>query len=279
MKKLITAISLVLVPTVALAWGVAMMGGGVEVGTTDFVFTVETTGAEETFTIPCKSGTFNATVDWGDETATSEITTYNDADLAHEYASAGEHEIRISGTFPNIYFNNTGDKLKIISVSNLGDVGWTTLENAFYGCSNMMSFTAGNTDTSSVTNMYAMMYGWSSMTSSPDLSSFDTSSVANMGYMMRGWSSMGEVGDIGVKDFDISALNGTGDLDDFASDITFSTAAYDDILISWAAQTVFSGMNPDFGSSKYTSGGTAETARTSLINDDSWTIDDGGEAP
>jgi hypothetical protein len=32
MKKLITAISLVLIPTVCLAWGVAMMGGGVEVG-------------------------------------------------------------------------------------------------------------------------------------------------------------------------------------------------------------------------------------------------------
>ena len=80
--------------------------------TTDFVFTVRTTGAEETFTIPCQNyGTFNAVVDWGDGSATSEITTYNDADLAHEYATADDYEIRISGTFPNIFFNNNNSVL------------------------------------------------------------------------------------------------------------------------------------------------------------------------
>ena len=81
-------------------------------GTTDFVFTVETTGDAETFTIPCQNvGTFDAVVDWGDGGATSAITTYNDADLAHEYATADDYEIRISGTFPNIFFNNNNSVL------------------------------------------------------------------------------------------------------------------------------------------------------------------------
>jgi len=55
-----------------------------------------------------------------------------------------------------------------------------------------------------------------------------------------------------------------------------TTAQYDATLIAWAAQTVFSGMAPRFGGSTYTAGGAAETARTSLINDDGWTITDGG---
>ena len=134
------------------------------------MFTVETTGAAETFTIPCQNvGTFNATIDWGDGGATSAITAYNDADLAHEYATADTYTIRVSGTFPNIYFNNGGDKLKIRSVIQLGSVGWTRLNSAFYGCSGITSFTAAPCDTSSVTNMSSMMRNWTSMTSPPDL--------------------------------------------------------------------------------------------------------------
>ena len=87
----------------------------------DFVFTVETTGAAETFTIPCQNvGTFDATIDWGDGGATSAITAYNDADLAHEYATADTYTIRVSGTFPNIYFNNGGDKVKFDLLFSLG---------------------------------------------------------------------------------------------------------------------------------------------------------------
>ena len=56
--------------------------------TDQFAMTVATTGANEVFTIPCQDvGVFSATVDWGDG-ATSTITTYNDTDLAHTYASA-----------------------------------------------------------------------------------------------------------------------------------------------------------------------------------------------
>jgi len=155
----------------------------------NFEFTVTTTTASETFTIPCQnSGTFNATVDWGDG-STSTITAYNDADLVHTYATAGDHNISISGTFPNIYFNNGGDKLKVKSVTNLGSVGWTIFISAFYGCSNMTSFTAGDCDTSSVARMDAMFYDCTSLTS-VDLSSFNTSSVTNMGNMFFNCSSL-----------------------------------------------------------------------------------------
>lgn len=113
----------------------------------DFVLTVETTGTPETFTIPCNNtGVYNATIDWGDGTADSTITTYNDADLAHSYASPGTYTIRISGSFPYIYFNNTGDRAKVRTVEQMGRVGWASWVGSFYGCSGITAFTVGNCD-------------------------------------------------------------------------------------------------------------------------------------
>tara|TARA_R110000822_G_scaffold264999_1_gene389021 strand:+ start:202 stop:1275 length:1074 start_codon:yes stop_codon:yes gene_type:complete len=171
--------------------------------TTDFVMTIATTGTNETFTIPCyNSGTFDAEIEWGDG-STSTVTAYNDANLAHTYASAGDHQISITGSFPNIRFNNTGDKLKVKSVENLGTVGWTTLERAFKGCTNMTSFTAGTTDTSSVTSMLHMFHSCSSLTSL-DVSSFDTSSVTGTGMnqMFRLCTSLTS---LDVSNFDTSS--------------------------------------------------------------------------
>jgi surface protein len=272
--------------------------GGV---TTDFVWTVATTTSNETFTIPCQNvGTFDATVDWGDG-STSAITTYNDADLAHTYASAGDHQIRISGTFPNIHFSAGGDKLKVKSVENLGVVGWTSLTRAFMECRNITSFVVGNTDTSAVAVTYRMIFDCRSLTTldmsgfdtssviqmnemfrlctsltTLDVSGFDTSAVTAISFMFEGCTSLTDI--IGVEDFNIEGLNSTNDLDNFATGVTLPTARYDALLINWDAQNPFDGMSPNFGSSTYTGGGTAAAARANLISTDGWTITDGGTA-
>jgi surface protein len=173
--------------------------GGV---TTDFVMTAATTGSDETFTIPCQNvGTFDATVDWGDG-STSAITAYNDADLAHTYATAGDYQIKISGTFPNIYFNNVGDKLKVKSVENLGVLGWLDFAEAFYGCANMTSFVAGNTNTSSVTGTSSMFYDCT-LLATLDLAGFNTSSVTNMSAMFRDCNSLTS---LDLTSFDTSSV-------------------------------------------------------------------------
>jgi surface protein len=164
-----------------------------------FIFKVTTTSSPQTFTIPCQNvGTFNATVDWGDGGPTSSITAYNDADLAHSYATAGQYTITVTGTFPNIHFNNGGDRLLVDEVVDLGDVGWKALNQAFYGCSNMTAFDGGTADTSGVTNMYAMFLNCTSLTSL-DLSGFDTASVTNMSFMFRSCS--------GLTSLDVSGFN------------------------------------------------------------------------
>ena len=74
---------------------------------TDFVTTWKTTTADEAITIPTLGVGYNYTVNWGDGTAAtthSGTSTNADpvADAIHTYADAGDHEVRISGTFPAI---------------------------------------------------------------------------------------------------------------------------------------------------------------------------------
>ena len=170
--------------------------------TDEFAMTVTTTTANETFTIPCQNvGTFDAGIEWGDGSVSS-ISAYNDANLTHTYATAGDHLIRIRGSFPSIKFSNGGDKLKVKSVENLGTVGWVIFNEAFWGCRNMTSFTAGTTDTSSVTNMRSMFRDCTSL-ASLDVSSFDTSSNTDMHYMFYDCSSLTS---LDVSSFDTSLV-------------------------------------------------------------------------
>lgn len=170
----------------------------------NFIFTVETTTPNETFTIPCNSGgTFNATVDWGDGT-TSTITAYDDADLAHVYTNPGEHRIEISGTLPNIRFGlSATDAEKVTKVIQLGAVGWTSFYEAFNLCSNLIDFKAGYSDLSGVTDMRRMFYLCDNV-QSIDFSNANTSNVLYMGQMF--WFCQACTNFV-IQDFDTSSVS------------------------------------------------------------------------
>ena len=238
-----------------------------------FISVWATTVVDETITIPTQNDTFNAVVDWGDSSPLETITTYNG--FTHEYAAIGEHTISITGVFPNIFCSLAPDLLKIKKVLNLGTVGWTRLNSAFRGCTNLTEFTVGSTDISNVTTMQQMFFSCPGLTSL-DLSAFDTSSVTDMAFMFYNCSGLTSI--VGVEDFDITELNSTGDLTYFLTGGKMTTPQYDNLLINWRAQDPFNGMTPSFGASKYTGGGAAATARAELIAIDGWSISDGGIA-
>ena len=98
------------------------------VNTTDFVTTWLTTEANESVTIPTFPGeTYNYNVNWGD----NQSDTNQTSDAEHEYAVPGEYEVRISGTFPRIYFDNGTGSRKIIAVNQWGNQQWTSMGAAF----------------------------------------------------------------------------------------------------------------------------------------------------
>jgi hypothetical protein len=91
--------------------------------------------------------TYDCVVDWGDGTATSHVTAYDDANRIHTYTANGTYDVTITGTMEGWSFNNSGDKLKITKVLNWGDAnlfdGFKYLKGGFWGCVNLNSISSG----------------------------------------------------------------------------------------------------------------------------------------
>ena len=153
-----------------------------------FITTWETTTANEEITIPTTGTGYSYTVDWGD--GTSDAMTY-EGDASHTYATIGEYDVKITGTFPRIYFNNAGDKAKIIAIKSWGPIEWQSMANAFHGCTNLNGETATDTpNLSAVTNMNSMFNGASAF--NQDIGNWHTSNVTNMNSMFRGASTFNQ---------------------------------------------------------------------------------------
>ena len=151
---------------------------------THFVTTWRTISDNERITIPTFTGTetedeiYDYTVYWGD----GAVTRNHTGDADHTYASAGDYEVRISGTFPRIYFNDEGDKEKIIAVNQWGeDRAWTSMENAFYGAVHLAGQATDTPDLSGVTNMAFMFRGARAF--NQDIGNWDVDNVTNMNQM------------------------------------------------------------------------------------------------
>jgi len=121
-------------------------------------------------------------------------------------------------------------------------------------------------DTSNVVNMLETFRDCTQFNG--DIYSWDTSNVTNMQQMLYNCDLFDQslaAWNIGnVSNFTNFMQNATG----------LSTSNYDATLIAWALQTVNSGLSINFGGSQFTE--SAYASRFSLIEDDSWTIVDGG---
>jgi len=140
---------------------------------------------------------------------------------------------------------------------------------AFYNCSNFNQ-PLGSWQMDLVTTIEAMFFGCSNF--DQDLSGWNTASLANADNAFKNTTI-----DRDFSGWDVSQLTTATNMFD---GVTLSTANYDALLIGWEAQTLQSGTDFSAGSSTYTGGGAAATARADLLAAPNlWTIADGGIAP
>ena len=120
------------------------------------------------FTLPLRSGyTYNMTVDWGDGSALSTVTAYDDVDATHSY-SAGTYQITILGTCATIYINNGSVKTYLTKVIQWGNVNFDNFNNSFYGASNLTYLPFGAiTGVSGVGSLNGAFENCSGLTSLP----------------------------------------------------------------------------------------------------------------
>ena len=150
---------------------------GTNVYDTRFKITVDTTkagSANDTFVLPTIGAgliVYDYYVDWGDGGAEQHVIV--NTSQTHVYSASGTYQVKIRGTFPSIYFFNTGDKLKLMSIDNWGQVVFGgAMTNAFYGCSNMVGNYIDVPDMSRVTEVFHFFM---------NCSSFNTPVVFNTG--------------------------------------------------------------------------------------------------
>lgn len=164
---------------------------------TAFITTWRTTTTTETITLPA-TGTNSFYINWGD--GDSEIIT--SASPSHEYAVAGDYVVTIEGSCSKWYQNDTGvSKNKIVEISQWGDVGFTELNSAFYGCANMYVTAKDKLDTSSITDL-SHMFDDCSTIYSLYMDNWDVGSCTDFSYMLSHCSG---ISTISLLNWDVSS--------------------------------------------------------------------------
>jgi surface protein len=128
---------------------------------TSATFQVDTTQttvgstANNVFKLPLtNNGTINFTIDWGDGN-TDTITSYNQAQTTHTYATPGVYEVEItSGVLRGWQFGGSGDRNKLIEIYDWSKWDFN-VESAFRGCNNLIS-SATNAPTITSTTLNSM---------------------------------------------------------------------------------------------------------------------------
>jgi surface protein len=165
----------------------------------------------------------------------------------------------------------------------------TSMADMFYSASNARPDTSG-WDTSSVTNVERM---FAVSGAAPDTSGWDTSSIINMSFMFSenwtanpdtsGWNTS-SVTDMSymfhqalnanpnMSNWDVtSLLDATG----MFMGVKLSTDNYEGLLVGWGSQELQPNVFFDGGQSTYCSDESA-TARANMVENDLWSISDGG---
>jgi hypothetical protein len=104
-----------------------------------FKFTIQTGGANTLYELPLTSPNGkqpNITVDWGDSSGTTTITSASSSNRFHTYSTAGTYQIIVNGYCPGFNVNNNSSYKGLYrTIDDWGVVEFEQID--FYGCNNL----------------------------------------------------------------------------------------------------------------------------------------------
>ena len=150
-------------------------------------------------------GVYNFVVDWGDGTSNT-ITAYNQPEKNHTYSSIGTYTITIKGVFQGFGFQGTGDRLKILSISNWGDFEFKDSSSGagyFLLCENLdLSLVADIPNLGSCVDFEGCFNSCTNITTINNLNNWDVSNIINMLDMFNTATSFNQ----DINDWDVSSV-------------------------------------------------------------------------
>jgi hypothetical protein len=249
-----------------------------------FALQIDTTKTGTTtntqFNLALRSSTsYDFDIDWGDnivETYTSSNTTgYN-----HTYPAAGIYTVTIAerslGGFPGVFYNNTGDRRKILNIAQFGGNQFgTNWSDAFNGCLNLQ-ISATDFATTRTQNVTSFANAWSSCTSLATFPLIDTSKGQSF---QSTWQNCYSLSASEFPTLNMSKMtNGTNC---FAG-VKLTTTSYSALLTSLCATNFNNSVTFHGGNSNYNSTVPRVTASRNFLvtpivsGGRGWTITDGG---
>ncbi|MFY9242943.1 MAG: BspA family leucine-rich repeat surface protein [Polaribacter sp.] len=181
--------------------------GGVGCSSTDYFITTwktDNTGTSSniSITIPTTGNGYNYDVDWNNDGTFDDLGVTGN--ITHDYGAVGTYTVAIRGAFPRIYFNNEGDKNKILSIEQWGSNYWTSMESAFTGCSNLAVNATDVPNLSKATSMHKMFQFCNNvgLATGTDWNSWNTSTISDMEYLFEGASNF----NVNINNWDVSSV-------------------------------------------------------------------------
>ena len=222
------------------------------------------TSNNTSITIPTTGVGYNYDVDW-DNDGTYDQTGIT-GNVTHDFGVAATYTIRIRGSFPRIYFNNGGDRQKLLGISQWGNsMVWTSMGNAFFGCSNLNINATDVPNLNAVTDMSFMFAGCTALNGPANIGTWNTSTVTNMQSMFENASSFNQP--IGTW-----TLNPTVNMIGMLNNSGMDCSSYASTLIGWNANPA-TPNGRTLGAVGLTYAPVAVAARTNLVTIKGWTID------
>jgi hypothetical protein len=229
----------------------------------DFVITIKTdnqgTSNDMQFTIPTFGTEYDYNVDCDNDGNNDAV--HQTGDYTCNYPTSGTYTIRIKHNdtvshtgFPRIFFNNDNDKEKILSVNQWGTTHWTSMADAFAGCSNLNFVPA-------IDNGGGDVPEW--VVGVPDLSQ-----VIDMTNMFNGAVRFNQL----IANWHVDNVENMTNL---FNNSGLSDTNYDAILIGWNNRPILkNNVTLDALNNRYCS---AEFARAHIVSTYNWIINDAGK--
>ena len=190
-------------------------------------------------------GTYNFFVDWGDGTNDT-ITSWNQAEVTHTYATQGVYATNITGTIIGWRFSDEGDKLKLLEIKQWGNLRLGNSGGYFYGCSNLNITASDILNLIGTTSLYGAFRECSKIGKVEGMDEWDVSTVTNMGYMFSFATSFNQ----DISSWDVSSVTTMETMFHHADSFNQSISSWDVSSVTNVRTMFFiaTSFNQDIGS-------------------------------